>query len=148
MKVLVCGGRDFGNIKNRDRSDFVEKEQEYLFGKDKLEEFAIENSIYYNPDDNWLPFDIEIITGMASGADSIGWDWATANWCKVHEYPADWKQHGKSAGYIRNKQMLEEGEPDIVIAFPGGKGTAMMIKLAKDAGIEVKEIIYENIRNS
>jgi predicted Rossmann-fold nucleotide-binding protein len=49
------------------------------------------------------------------------------------DYPADWTKHGKSAGFVRNKQMLEEGKPDVVIAFPGGTGTAMMIKLVEEA---------------
>ena len=55
-------------------------------------------------------------------------------------YPADWDTHGRGAGPIRNKQMLEEGKPDLVIAFPGGKGTANMIGQAKEAGIPVREI--------
>jgi hypothetical protein len=33
--------------------------------------------------------------------------------------------------------MLKEGHPDLVVAFPGGKGTAGMIALARAAGIPV-----------
>lgn len=44
------------------------------------------------------------------------------------------------AGYIRNAQMLSEGQPNIVIAFPGGKGTEMMVSLAKKKGVQVIQI--------
>ena len=36
--------------------------------------------------------------------------------------------------------MLDEGKPDLVIAFPGGKGTADMARRAREAGIEVIEV--------
>jgi len=55
-------------------------------------------------------------------------------------FPADWGKYSKSAGYIRNKQMLAEGKPDLVVAFPGGKGTANMVKLAKLANIPIHTI--------
>jgi hypothetical protein len=58
-----------------------------------------------------------------------------------HErYPADWQKHGRAAGPIRNKQMLEEGKPDLVVAFseqPITKGTQNMVDLAKAAGVPV-----------
>lgn len=81
-----------------------------------------------------------VIHGGASGADAQA---AAAGYmigAAVEEYPADWERYGKRAGYIRNKQMLEEGRPDLVLAFvdkPLGesKGTAMMVDLAMDADI-------------
>lgn len=42
----------------------------------------------------------------------------------------------KAAGHIRNKQMLDTGI-DVVIAFPGGRGTANMVKIAKEANVQV-----------
>jgi hypothetical protein len=143
MRVLVCGGRDFGNLPPhhvRDKPEFKAiweaKKAEYLLMIAFLEKFSIENSIHYNPNDNWLPSDIEIISGMAKGADSAAVDWAVVNWCKVHEFPADWKKYGRAAGAIRNQQMLDEGKPDVVIAFPGGRGTAHMVKIAKAKGVK------------
>lgn len=66
-------------------------------------------------------------------------------WAKTHEVmyigvPAEWKKHGKAAGPIRNKRMLDE-HPDAaaVIAFPGGDGTADMIKQATVRGVKVWE---------
>lgn len=112
MRVLVCGGRDF--------------EDQELFNTTMLPYKGTE--------------DLIIIQGNARGADTMAYWWALENAMSEEHYSADWKTHGKKAGYLRNKQMLEEGKPDLVIAFPGGKGTAMMVKLAKEAGIEVKEV--------
>jgi hypothetical protein len=33
--------------------------------------------------------------------------------------------------------MLNEGRPDLVVAFPGGKGTAGMMALARKADVPV-----------
>ena len=52
-------------------------------------------------------------------------------------YMADWKRLGRKAGPIRNQRMLVEGKPDLVVAFPGGKGTAGMVTLARNASVEV-----------
>lgn len=54
-------------------------------------------------------------------------------------FPADWRKYGKSAGPLRNQQMIDEGKPDLVVAFPGGTGTADMVRRAKAAGIRVIE---------
>lgn len=84
--------------------------------------------------------EIILICGMAKGADLIAYDWAVVNWSQVKEFSADWKTHGKAAGHIRNQQMLDEGKPDLVVAFPGGRGTADMVRRSKKAGVEVIEI--------
>ncbi len=55
-------------------------------------------------------------------------------------YEADWHEHGRAAGPIRNARMIAEGRPDLVIAFPGGRGTADMVSRARKAGIEVREV--------
>lgn len=126
MKILVCGGRKFGANK-----------EEYYHILNVLNDLAKKYSKEYKPEENWLPIDITIISGMAKGADSVAANWAIANWAQLEEYPADWDKYGMSAGYKRNMQMLVEGKPDLVVAFPGGKGTANMIKLAEKANIEV-----------
>ena len=78
---------------------------------------------------------------MARGADTLADKWAAANGHRSEGYPADWDTYGRRAGFLRNKQMLEEGKPDLVVAFPGGKGTEMMISLARCAGVETS-IVY------
>ena len=81
-----------------------------------------------------------IIHGNAKGADDLADNWAKANHIPVIPFPADWGKYGKAAGPIRNKQMLDEGKPDLILAFPGGKGTANMKEQARIAGIEVLDV--------
>lgn len=80
-----------------------------------------------------------LVHGGAPGADSeaacvgylLGWI--------VEAHPADWQRHGRAAGPIRNQQMVDSGA-DLVIAFPGGRGTADMVRRARAAGIPVRVI--------
>ena len=58
---------------------------------------------------------------------------------EVRGFPADWDKYQKRAGFIRNSQMLNEGKPHAVAAFPGGVGTRMMVGLARRAGVPVRE---------
>lgn len=112
MRVLVCGGRDYTN------SSKVWSEM------DRVRRTAAHGALV-------------VIQGGARGADEI-----VRDWCRHHEvpydnYPADWKTHGKAAGPIRNQRMIDEGKPDLVVAFPGGRGTADMVKRATAARIQV-----------
>lgn len=122
MKVLVCGGRKFSD------RDLV---------------YKVLNIIH-----NGVKGGIKaIIHGGASGADSIAGDWSVDVLKKDAEvYPANWNLHKTAAGPIRNRKMLKEGKPDIVVAFPGGSGTADMIKIATAAGVKVfdieKKLVY------
>ena len=78
-----------------------------------------------------------IVSGCARGADTLGIEWAEASGVEVARFPADWNTHGRAAGPIRNQQMLDEGKPDLVVAFPGGRGTADMARRARAAGIKL-----------
>jgi hypothetical protein len=121
MKILVCGGRDFNDKEMFFNTlDRICEERGWVTTKSE--------------DGNYLP-SCTIISGKARGADTLAVDWAVVNWCAFEEYPADWNKYGKSAGYRRNQQMLDEGRPDLVVAFPGGKGTANMVSLAEKAGV-------------
>lgn len=82
----------------------------------------------------------EIIEGGATGADALAYNYAKSRNIKVTKFVANWKKYGRKAGMLRNKQMLEEGKPDLVIAFPGNKGTANMIKLAKWSKIPILDL--------
>ena len=150
MRVLVCGGRDFGNFPtdengfiDRQHPTYLDKHREYFYVKGCLNIFAAANSKHYSADNNWLPSDIKIISGAATGADFAAIEWGNVHRCEVHEYPADWKKYGKSAGYIRNKHMLIEGRPDVVLAFPGGRGTEHMISEAQKHGVKVIKFDYK-----
>ena len=53
--------------------------------------------------------------------------------------PADWEKWDTAAGPKRNQMMLDQ-KPDIILAFPGGRGTADMIARAEQAGVEVVKV--------
>jgi len=118
MRILVCGGRQY---------------------RDKARVWAVLDEIC-NPGGDPLPPAVTIIHGGAWGADHWADSWAVHNWTNIEEYPADWGKHGRAAGPIRNQRMLEEGKPDLVVAFPGGRGTADMVRRAEAAGVPVRRI--------
>jgi hypothetical protein len=73
-----------------------------------------------------------IIQGGASGADELARIWATENSKSLVTYEANWAESGRSAGPIRNKQMLTENINAVVVSFPGGKGTENCVTQAKE----------------
>lgn len=73
-----------------------------------------------------------IVHGGATGADAMADAWGKRMAIDVIAMPADWAT-GRSAGPIRNQRMLEDHTPAVVVAFPGGKGTADMVRRAKEA---------------
>jgi hypothetical protein len=81
-----------------------------------------------------------LIQGGAEGADKCARLWAASQQVPLATYHAHWASIGKSAGPLRNEWMLEFGQPWLVVAFPGGKGTAHMVKLAEKNGTEVRLI--------
>lgn len=82
----------------------------------------------------------EMCHGDAQGADAFAGRWAQLFGVPCRAYPADWRKHGKGAGLIRNQRMLDDFDPDLVVAFPGGRGTAHMVSIAKAAGVEVLSV--------
>jgi hypothetical protein len=82
-----------------------------------------------------------VVEGGASGADDLARAWALANGISVKTYPAQWNEYGKLAGPIRNGQMLDEERPDLVVAFPGGRGTANCTKQARERGLKVMHVL-------
>lgn len=120
--MLVCGGRDFAD--------------KALFHRTMTGAVP-----WHEPDEhgNSLPKEVTIIHGCCpTGADAMADDWAVVSWCSnIMQFPADWKRHGRAAGPIRNQRMIDEGKPHLVIAFPGGRGTADMIRRAEAAGVRV-----------
>ena len=98
MKLIIAGGRD------------------YVFNAKDIDNL---NSIVNV---------IEVVSGCASGADYHGELWAISKNIPIKKFPANWGQHGNSAGPIRNKQMAEYA--DAVALFPGGRGTDNMFRTA------------------
>lgn len=116
MKILVCGGRNFDN------SELFYITLGEIIGKNTANE------------------KISIISGGAKGADRLAKIYATLFKLNYIEYKANWDTYGKSAGFIRNDEMLKKSNPDYVVAFKGGNGTQHMIDLAKKHGYDVMEI--------
>jgi predicted Rossmann-fold nucleotide-binding protein len=78
-----------------------------------------------------------IVHGGATGADTIADQWAEATGVERVVYKI---RRPHENGYQRNQRMLDAEQPHMVVAFPGGNGTADMVRRAKRAGIPVKEI--------
>jgi len=83
-----------------------------------------------------------IIEGGARGLDTIVSQLAKSWGIPIITFPADWRTYGKAAGSIRNQQMLDEGKPDYVVAFPlpQSKGTWDMVRRARKAGLAIEII--------
>lgn len=124
LAVVVCGGRDYTRF---DRvSAVLFKALEGCGGR------------------------MLVIDGGQTGADDLAAMWVQFAQMDDRDvvgdtYRADWDEHGKAAGPIRNKRMLDrllelECPRKGVIAFPGGAGTANMVSLAKGAGVKVMEV--------
>lgn len=122
MRVLVCGGRCYGE------SDTDQMAEIYFALRDIHERTPIS----------------ALIQGGATGADQCAARLATELGIKVVTVPADWRTHGKAAGPIRNQRMIDDFKPDLVLAFPGGRGTADMVARAKAAGIPVRRPVAES----
>ncbi len=109
-KVIICGAREVGNESCREAID------EFL---------------------SHLKKNCVIVHGGCKGVDIIVDMYSRKRGLPVIVYPAEWDKHGKAAGYIRNKRMLLEEKPDLVIAFhpalDKSKGTKHMIETANKA---------------
>jgi hypothetical protein len=122
MKVLVCGPRDWTN---RQLVYRVLDNQLAAIGLDAL----------------------TVISGCARGVDTFAIEWAELAGQDAEKYPAEWSIHGRAAGPIRNRRMLDEGKPDKVIAFGYAHrrsltvGTRDMVTRAERARVPV-EIHY------
>ncbi len=123
MRVLVCGSRTWSDPATI---------HAVLFGLSAMQ----------RDDGSEGDPEFVVITGGAAGADRQATVWAQTWDRRWAVYLADWSEHGKAAGPIRNQRMLDEGTPDVVWAFVDkplaeSKGTADMCRRAKAAGLPV-----------
>ena len=90
--------------------------------------------------------DVVIVSGGCRGADSLGERYAGEHGLQVVRFPAEWAVYGKAAGPIRNRKMVEYASEasGILVAFWDGesRGTANIIRLAKQFGLQTKITIY------
>lgn len=110
MRILITGGRNYS-----DRATVFRE----------LDKLHAESTI------------CTLIHGAATRADTLADSWAKSRVVEVIACPADWSRHGRAAGPIRNKAMLTDHAPELLVAFPGGRGTANMIGQARAAGVKI-----------
>ena len=71
---------------------------------------------------------LTIIEGGAVGADTFAGEWTCMQRsCQLVTEHA-------------NQKLIDDHKPNLVVAFPGGRGTADMVLKARSAGIEVIEV--------
>ena len=126
FKILVCGSRE-----TKDK-EFVFSKLDYLTSKKSLSEIEIIQGGQKSYDKS---------LGINYGADYFAKLWAEERKVKMIEFKANWDKYGRSAGPIRNKQMLDYG-PDACLGFlkngAANKGTKNMLKLSQNKGVPTK----------
>lgn len=113
MIVLVTGGRDYTN---------------------QRELFAVLDRLHAERGFTFL------VHGDARGADQMAHRWAKKRGVQPVAMEALWDADGDRAGSIRNARMLGFAKPALVVAFSGGRGTAHMMRIARDAGVELLDV--------
>jgi hypothetical protein len=118
FKLIVAGGRDFND------------------------EMLLERVLIALADVDYADKGISIVSGMARGADALGYQFAKANNVKAYPFPAEWEKHGTRAGFVRNAAMGDFA--DGLLAFWDGKsrGTDHMIKYMQSLSKPVHIIRY------
>ena len=113
MKVLVCGSRSWNNRR----------------------------TVYVALDELHARYHFTcVMTGAYHGIDNYAEQWARNRCIKYIGVPANWRQHGLGAGPIRNQRMIDEERPELGVAFPGGDGTADMVRRLEAAKIELVRV--------
>lgn len=111
LVAVVCGGRDYGD---------AERVRQVL--------------------DEVAP--TFVLQGGASGADRLARGWCEARGVDFAEVPALWEARGRAAGPRRNAvqaRLAQQLAPGawVLVAFPGGRGTASMVRVARRYGVRV-----------
>ena len=78
-----------------------------------------------------------VISGCATGVDTLGEKWAFENSLLVKKFPADWATYGKRAGALRNEKMAAEADALVALWSGTSRGTQHMIHFAKSVGLKV-----------
>lgn len=89
----------------------------------------LERTLIALSEKDFVDVSISIVSGMAKGADMLGYQFAKRHGVQCYEFPAHWDRYGRQAGYIRNSEMGKFA--DGLLAFWDGqsKGTNNMIEV-------------------
>jgi len=129
IRIIIAGGRKFNDYEMLKRTmlKFIRKLHDHIdFNK------------------------IEIISGNANGTDKLGEKFAREYNYNLSVMPAQWDLHGKSAGYVRNNEMLvyaKEADYSVLVAFWDGKskGTKDMIDISRKNLDSVEVVFYKGL---
>ena len=129
IRVIIAGGRKFNDYEmlKRNMLKFIQKLHDHIdFHK------------------------VEIVSGNANGTDKLGERFAKEYHYDLKIMPAQWDLHGRSAGYLRNKEMLaytKEADHSVLVAFWDGqsKGTKNMIDISRKILDNVEVIFYRGL---
>ena len=131
VAVIVCGSRTItdvawveNQIVNYLKEVYADQEKKFGYGD----------------------MDFIIIQGLAKGVDMIAKNWADRHNVGTWDFPADWEKYGKSAGHIRNAEMVEKCDYCLILWDGSSKGTFNDIELCNAKHKAHKIIVYKNPR--
>lgn len=120
-KVIVAGGRDF---------------EDYDYLSTTLDELFNDTRLFRNKEE------IKIVSGMAKGADMLAIRYADERRMTKILFPANWKLYPRSAGFLRNEDMLSVATHLIAFWDGNSHGTQHIIEEARKKGISVWVLNY------
>ena len=117
MKLIIAGGRD-------------------MFVGEELLKYAVGHYIKTQPN--------EIVSGGASGIDAAGERHAIYGNIDIKRFPANWDEHGRAAGPIRNREMAQYADELLLVWDGKSRGSASM----KKEMLMLKKPVHEIILRS
>ena len=118
FKLIIAGGRDFNDYE------------------------VVSHQLNRLANGELGPYAVSIVSGMARGADALGARFARENNVKLYEFPADWEQNGKRAGFLRNEEMGRFSDGLLVFWDGQSRGTKHMIEFMKSLAKPIRIINY------
>lgn len=116
-------------------------------GRTFSDHFAIDIVMSFVRDNLPQGVQMYVLEGGALGADRACREWAIRNKVPVLTCEAQWENHKRSAGMIRNSWMSDLGV-NLLMVFPGGNGTQHMFTTCRDKGIPcVHTTYFKDIRS-
>ncbi len=83
-----------------------------------------------------------VVSGGANGVDSLAREWALSHGVAVVQYLPDWNKHGRAAGIMRNKDIIDASDVVLALPTPSSRGTHDSIKRARK---QAKELVVIDV---